>query len=319
MDYEDAENESRRNMVESIKYIKTGSGNYAEIVREINYHQYNLRKYIAKLCVIKYNLISGSHIEELTGMSMRGTVNKIINEQIAEMFPDINRTRANRAQHSAAHSNIEQPQTCYICGGVCSRPHVEHVIRILLLFLLTGNLPVDDPIKAASLRLSHATCNVVVKGSIKLFYVDVNDNGIVTLTRIPASQTGLPQRFQHATRTSRDHSFREGFDRVSKNSSTHYVPIPIDEDEIRPGDPSPNVDAVTTELQQLFNTRNISALQVVLNLQSIIDRCVPPLSEIFQRIQADATRKRKDKRKRDGEGFKKKTKRIRKIIRRRPK
>jgi hypothetical protein len=319
MDHDD-KNESRRNMVESIKYIEGKGNNYAEIVEEINYHQNNLQEYIAELCVKKYNSMSGSNIEKLTGMSMRGTVNKIINEQIAEMFPDINRTRANSAQHLAAHSNVEQQQVCYICGGVCSHPHIEHVIRILLLFLLTSHLVVNHPIKEASLRLSHATCNVVVKGSIKLFDVLVNDR-TVRLQAIPVNQTRLSERFETATRTLIPHNNREGYNRTSKNPNTHYVPRPSDANEINLGDPSQNVDAVTHQIEQLFNVQHISPRQVVYNLQEIIDRCVPPLSEIFQRIEKDAIktmRQRKDKRKRQGEGFKKKTKRIKKIIRRRP-
>lgn len=317
------DNVSRRKMVESIKYITTGSSNYAEIVREINYHQYNLREYITKLCVKKYNSTSGSHIDVLTGMSMRGTVNKIINEEIAERFPDIIRTNANRAQHSAAHSNVEQPQICYICGGVCTRPHIEHVMRILLLYLLTGHLSVNHPIKTSSLRYAHPTCNVVVKGSIKLFNVDVNGE-TVTLTAIPAADTGLYERFQDATRMLEPRGVRLGTDRAAKKLSTRYVNQPTDLSEINLVDPSPNVDSVTTNLATLFNAANVSDRDVVTNLQRIIDRCVPPLSEIFQKIQADAiytnrtSRERKEKRKR-GEGFQKqKTKRIRKIIRRRP-
>jgi len=313
MDYEDAENESRRNMVESIKYIKGTSHNYPEIVEEINYHQHNLKEYIAKLCVQKYNSIGGSKVEELTNISVRNTINKIINGEIEIQFPDINRRRANRAQHEAAHQNVEQTQICYICRGECSRPHVEHVIRIIQLYLLTGHLPLNDPIKAESLRLSHATCNVVVKGSINFFEIYIEDD-FVRLRAIPVNETRFSERFESATRTLVPFTPREGSERTSKNPSTHYVPRPPDASEINLGDPSPNVDAVTTRLAQLFNARNISALQVVTNLKVIYNACIPSLEEIFKRIEENSIKSAKK-----AKGFQKqKTKRIKKIIRRRP-
>jgi bifunctional pyridoxal-dependent enzyme with beta-cystathionase and maltose regulon repressor activities len=116
------------------------------------------------------------------------------------MFPNINRTNANRSQHAAAHTE-PQDQICYICGNACTRPHIEHVIRILLLYLLTGHLPLNNIVKQASLKYAHKTCNVVVKGSIKLFNVHCNDARLVTLTQIPAAQTELSTKFQNAIQT----------------------------------------------------------------------------------------------------------------------
>jgi hypothetical protein len=306
------ENESRRNMVESLKYIEGTSRDYAEIVREINYHQYDLREYIVKLCIKKYNSIGGGNIDNLA-VSVRNTINKIINGDIMIEFPDINRRNANRAQHSAAHSNVNQPLICYICGGACPHPHVEHVIRIIQLYLLTGHLDLHNPIKAASLRYAHSTCNVIVKGSINFFQIYV-ENNFVKLQAMPVSETRFSERFESATRTLSPFPSRPGSERDAKNPNTHYVHRPVDADEIILGDPSSNVNAVTFELEQLFNTQHVSPKQVVFNLKNIYDACIPPLNEIFDQIQKQAIEETTKKSK----GFRKKTKRIKKIIRRRP-
>ena len=277
-----------RNMVESLNYVKGISNNYQAIVREINYHQYNLKGYIIKLCIQTYNSAGGSHVENLE-TNVRNNVNKIINEEISVTFPDINRRNANRAQHAAAHP-VQQAQNCYICGNPCSLPHIEHVIRILLLQLITGHLELNNAVKAASLKYAHKTCNVDVKGSIPLFNVNVDDSGIVTLTHIPAAETRLMQRFQNAIRTSIPHTtHRPGYSRRARNN-TRYVPRPTDLSEINVhANVNTNVDAVTSNIERLFNQENVLAEQVVTNLQSIINRCVPTQEEIFQRIQRDAS------------------------------
>ena len=271
------------NIPESLKLINGSEYNADEVVREINAFQDNLYEYINLLHSQVYNARMGSNVSKLTELGTRNTLNSIINDKIKENPNAILGSNANRNQMLAAFDNVEQPKICYICNAKCLEgPHVEHVIRILLLYLLTGHLPVNDPIKQASLKFSHRTCNVKVKGNASLFIVSAYNNHVQISAR---DTTILSERYQYATES------RKSKPRPKKLRKLKNVVNPLISEmpRLSKREVDVNLKKVSIHLARLFNPRGITSLQVANNLKTLIyTNKKNTVSEIYETVIRDA-------------------------------
>lgn len=88
----------------------------------------------------------------------------------------------NKRQFMAAHfyEQFEQ-DTCYVCNqqlmrGKCS-PHVEHIIRILPLYLLMGHIQYENnSIHQLAIKESHRLCNLM-KSTVSLLEYKIESDG----------------------------------------------------------------------------------------------------------------------------------------------
>lgn len=258
-----------------------------EIILELNANQDVLPEYVANLCVLAYNSRMASNIRRFEKFSMRTNISNQIRDRIrADLTNIVSERNVNRLQWRAAHpGQILEGQPCYICNGICSNPQIEHVMRILLLEILTSHLPSNHPIHILSTQRSHAWCNIDLKGTTALFNILV-DNYYVRL-ETKAHNMGATYENELAPKT-RDPRLRQ-----STHPPDNYIHPSTRKSEVvfhTSTEIDANIALVTDPFVLAFNQANVSVKNVIDNLNDIVARCVPTVEEIFANVQQDAVR-----------------------------
>lgn len=249
----------------------------------------DLYKYVDKKCLERYKSIHNTTIDDVTETKIRDHINKLLREKIRIAFPGLSESNENRLQLKAANAGEDPPKICYMCGSKCSNPHVEHVIRILLLYLLTYHLSSDHSIKQASLRYSHATCNMDAKGITSLFNMVVERDGVIKLT--PVSTFKIGESIKSAT-SYRKSKFSQYGRPVSSANYEHTPREDIEEvnrQNITIRRINLNVSNVVKSVISNFNHIRVTAYDVVKNLNELINAIVPSVSQHFANIAIRAS------------------------------
>jgi hypothetical protein len=244
------------------------------ISKEIVNHP-NLYKYVIDKCLEKYNRTHGSGITSFTDNTVRNTVNKLIRQKIGEQFPNLHETNENRLQLKASNNGEDPSKICYICRSECSNPQVEHVIRILLLFLLTYHLPANHIIKKKSLVYAHATCNIDAKGTIPLFIGIVTRKGIIKLKQLEMTEIGNLVKSSVSSRKSRVSSYGRKITSKNYNKNERDDINEVNQNNYTIRQINGFISQQTKEIKSIFNTIDVTAHQVVVNLHELIDAIIP--------------------------------------------
>lgn len=124
----------------------------------------------------------------------KGDIHALIRNKLNNLFDAKMNFEMEGSQHSNTNPNKNrrqflaanflkhsERQTCYVCNqslmtGECT-PHVEHIIRILPLYLLMGHIPYgENSIFQHAIKESHRLCNLL-KASISLLEYRIEKSG----------------------------------------------------------------------------------------------------------------------------------------------
>lgn len=186
-----------------------------------------------------------------------------IKHELAERSLQVTNNQ-NRRQFMAAHF-LEQStrDTCYVCNqqlmrGKCS-PHVEHIIRILPLYLLMGHIKYENnSIHQLAIKESHRLCNLM-KSTVSLLEYSIDEtNGKIIATPREDSISQLSHGIHDASKSvglrevSDKYYFRETDDRKQ----------PIIKDKVLLPWPTTYIQ---TKVGQKVNQKNVSEYEIIQN------------------------------------------------------